>query len=55
MMIPARSTSVATKGADAVAGSRPRRRIRKGSIDPVRLPKATTPNTDAPTVAASRP
>ena len=34
MMSPVTSTSVATKGAELVAGSKPRRRIRNGSMLP---------------------
>ena len=53
MTSPVTSTSVATKGAEAVAGSKPRRCSRNGSIDPVSDPKVTMPTSAAPTVAAT--
>ena len=37
MTSPLTSTSVATNGAEALAGSNPRRRKMKGSIDPAKL------------------
>ena len=43
-------TSVATNGAEALAGSKPMRRIRNGSIDPAIEPNVTTPSTADATV-----
>src|ERR1044071_2895352 len=43
MTRPLTSTSVATKGADALAGSNPSRRKMNGSIDPASVPHITTP------------
>ena len=37
---PVTSTSVAMNGADDVAGSKPRRRKRNGSSDPITVPSA---------------
>jgi hypothetical protein len=48
------STRVATKGADALAGSKPNRFRMKGSIDPASEPKVTMPTSAAPTVQATR-
>ena len=41
--MPVTSTIVATKGADAAAGSNPMRRNTKGNIAPMSAPKSTTP------------
>ena len=54
MMIPVTSTSVATNGADVTAGSRPRPDKIKGSMDPDRFPKTTTPNKLNPIVPACK-
>ena len=43
MTKPVTSTSVATNGADALAGSKPIRCRMNGSIDPVSEPKVTMP------------
>lgn len=43
MTSPLTSTSVATKGAEALAGSKPNRRRMKGSIEPAMAPHSTTP------------
>ncbi len=43
MTNPVISTSVATNGADALAGSSPQRRSKKGSMDPAVVPNITTP------------
>jgi hypothetical protein len=48
------STNVATNGAEALAGSHPTRRKRKGSIEPAKVPKVTTPTRLRPTVMATR-
>jgi len=53
MTRPVTSTSVATKGAEAVAGSKPMRWSRNGSIEPASDPKVTIPTSAAPTVAAT--
>src|ERR1051326_4521118 len=50
---PVTSTSVATKGADEVAGSAPTRRRTNGNIDPEREPQSTTPTSAKPTVNAT--
>jgi hypothetical protein len=52
MTRPVTSTRVATNGADALAGSKPRRRRTNGSIEPVSEPKVTTPTSEKPTVSA---
>src|SRR5690554_7567153 len=49
------STSVATNGADALAGSKPMRLRTNGSIEPHSEPKVTMPISVAPTVAATSP
>ena len=41
MTSPVTSTSVATKGADALAGSRLKRRSTKGSIEPASDPEGS--------------
>ena len=41
--MPVTSESVATNGAEALAGSKPRRRIKNGSIAPATVPQVTTP------------
>ncbi len=46
-------TSVATKGAEALAGSKPMRFSAKGSIEPDSEPKVTMPTSASPTVAAT--
>ena len=43
MQRPVTSTSVATKGAELVAGSNPRRRRMNGSMAPATDPNITTP------------
>src|SRR5713226_9660169 len=53
MMRPVTSTSVATKGADDVAGSNPSRRKMKGKHDPTKEPHSTTPIKDKATVDAT--
>jgi hypothetical protein len=50
MIRPVTSTSVATNGADEVAGSKPKRRNAKGSIDPTSVPQSTMPTSASPTV-----
>ena len=50
---PVTSTSVATNGADALAGSNPTRFRMKGSIAPESEPKVTMPMSATPTVAAT--
>jgi len=40
-------------GADALAGSAPRRRSANGSIEPASEPKVTTPSSVRPMVAAT--
>jgi hypothetical protein len=44
MLSPVTSTRVDTKGADALAGSRPQRLKINGNIDPAIVPNVTTPN-----------
>jgi hypothetical protein len=51
MMIPVTSTSVATNGADDVAGSNPSFFMRSGSIDPLNVPHITTPINEVPIVS----
>src|ERR1051326_2169130 len=51
---PVTSTSVATNGADAVAGSKPSLRRMNGSMLPVTVPKPTTPIRAPHTVSASQ-
>src|ERR1041385_5966835 len=53
MINPVTSTSVATKGADDVAGSAPTRRKRNGNIEPESEPQRTTPTSARPTVIAT--
>jgi len=43
MISPVTSTSVATNGADALAGSNPHRRKMNGNIEPASVPNITTP------------
>ncbi len=53
--MPLTSTSVATNGADALAGSKPMRRNSSGSIEPASVPHVTTPiKLDATVNAMSR-
>ena len=47
---PVTSTSVATKGADEVAGSAPSFFRNMGSMEPVIVPHNTTPISEKPTV-----
>src|SRR5215471_15172785 len=54
MIRPVTSTRVATKGADDVAGSKPNRRSKKGSIDPAIVPHKTMPIRATPTVSATK-
>ena len=54
MTSPVTSTSVATNGAEALAGSNPIRFNRNGSIDPASDPNATIPTSENPTATASR-
>ncbi len=54
MTSPITSESVATRGAEAVAGSRPNRRSANGSIDPVSVPHVTTPTRLNESVSATR-
>lgn len=54
MTRPVTSTSVATKGAEALAGSRPNLRSMKGSMEPAMVPKVTTPSRLQKMVAATR-
>ncbi len=44
MISPVTSTRVATKGADALAGSKPQRLRMNGSIDPASVPNVMTPS-----------
>jgi hypothetical protein len=55
MISPETSTTVATKGAEALAGSKPRRRMRKGSIEPTSVPQVTMPRRLAATTSALEP
>ena len=55
MTSPVTSTSVATNGADALAGSKPRRRRTNGSIEPASVPNMTTPTSENATVIATSP
>jgi len=50
-MIPVTSTRVATKGADDVAGSKPRRFRQNGRSAPHKDPQSTTPTSERPTVS----
>ena len=52
--MPVTSTSVATNGAEALAGSNPTRFNRNGSIEPESVPNITTPATLHATVIPSR-
>jgi hypothetical protein len=54
MMRPVTSTSVATKGADALAGSNFSFLSTNGSSDPLREPNSTTPTRLTKTVTATR-
>ena len=54
MIRPVTSTSVATNGADEVAGSNPNRRKKNGSIEPVKVPQSTTPINERLTVSPTR-
>ena len=51
MMIPATSTSDATNGDDAIAGSKPSRVKSSGSIAPTIVPVITTNNSVSATTA----
>jgi len=51
--MPATSTSVATKGAEALAGSKRSARRTSGSTAPVRVPIMTTPTRLKATVKAT--
>jgi len=53
MTRPVTSTSVAMNGAEALAGSKPRRENTRGSIEPTTVPNITTPTRLAPTVRAT--
>ena len=53
-MIPVTSTSVATKGAEEVAGSNFNRFKNMGNIEPARVPHKTTPSTETPVTMAKR-
>ena len=53
MISPVTSTSVATNGADDVAGSNPSRRRMNGSIEPTSVPHSTTPTSADATVSAT--
>ena len=55
MLSPVTSTSVATNGADALAGSKPSRLRTNGSIEPARDPNVTMPTSDSPTVSGDEP
>jgi hypothetical protein len=55
MLNPVKSTSVATNGADALAGSNPAFRSKNGNIDPASDPNVTMPTNDGPTVAHEVP
>jgi hypothetical protein len=54
MINPVTSTSVATNGADALAGSTPARLRMNGSIEPATVPNVTTPTKLKKIVAATR-
>ena len=54
MMSPVTSTSVATNGAEALAGSSPQRRKMNGNIEPAMVPKVTTPTKLHAIVSASK-
>ena len=54
MIRPVTSTRVATKGAELVAGSKPRERRMKGSMEPAREPQVTTPMSEKSTVKPMR-
>ena len=49
MIKPVTSTSVATKGAEDTAGSKPRRFNNMGNNEPIILPQSTTPSRESPT------
>src|ERR1700754_3223735 len=53
MISPVTSTSVATNGADDVAGSNPNFFNSKGNIDPANDPHKTIPTSVQPTVVAT--
>src|SRR3954464_8876496 len=53
MISPVTSTSVATNGADEVAGSNPNRRKMNGSPQPTSVPHSTTPTNASATVVAT--
>ena len=53
MTSPVTSTNVATNGALALAGSKPSRRSKNGSIEPASEPKVTTPTSADATVNAT--
>ena len=53
MTSPVTSTSVATNGAEALAGSAPNRRRTNGSIEPASVPNMTTPSRLPATVSAT--
>lgn len=55
MMSPVTSTSVATKGAEAVAGSRPMRLSSSGIIEPETVPHSTMKRSDTATLAPIQP
>lgn len=52
MINPVTSTKVATKGAEDVAGSAPKRFNINGNIEPDKDPQSTTPTKATPTVSA---
>jgi hypothetical protein len=54
MIRPVTSTSVATNGADEVAGSAPSFLSKSGSIEPANEPHKTTPTSEKPTVNANQ-
>ena len=54
MMMPVTSTSVATNGADEVAGSNLNLFKRRGSMEPARVPHKTTPSTETPVTIANK-
>src|SRR6476646_6944864 len=54
MISPVTSTSVATNGAELVAGSNPIRRRMNGNIDPDNDPHVTTPTSENNTVIPTR-
>ena len=53
MIIPVTSTSVATNGADEVAGSNFKRFRKIGNIEPAIVPHNTTPTTEVPVTMAN--